>query len=299
MRKIKIIADSCADMTKEMLETYDIDYAKMSSFCNGVESPAITTWSADEVHAFYEGMRKGNRITTAQVSVEEFTRVFTKYINEGYDIVYIGCSLKQSSSVSTGSVVANKLMEENEGVKIECVDSRNSSLGIAMLAIEASKMVKEGKTVEEIVEGVVALRKKVNQFVTVHSLTTLKRAGRVKGPAAFFGNLLGVKPILISDADGEQTAYKKVKGRQNSFNEIVSMLKEKMNGNEDQTVYVAHSDCSQEEVDMLVNMVKEKINCKDVVVGYIGPIIGGSVGPDTVGIWAYGDEVTFRVGDVK
>ena len=299
MRKIKIIADSCADMTREMLEANDVDYAKMSSFCNGVESPAITTWGADEVHEFYEGMRKGNRVTTAQVSVEEFNNIFTKYINEGYDIIYIGCSLKQSSSVSTGTVVASKLMEENEGVKIACVDSRNSSLGIAMLVIEAAKMVKEGKSFEEIVDGVVALRKKVNQFVTVHSLTTLKKAGRVKGPAAFFGNLLGVKPILISDADGEQTAYKKVKGRQNSFNEIVSMLKERMNGNENQTVYVAHSDCSQEEVDLLVSIIKEKINCKDIVVGFIGPIIGGSVGPDTVGIWAYGDEVTFKVGDVK
>lgn len=299
MRKIKIIADSCADMTREMLEANDVDYAKMSSFCNGVESPAITTWGADEVHEFYEGMRKGNRVTTAQVSVEEFNNIFTKYINEGYDIIYIGCSLKQSSSVNTGTVVASKLMEENEGVKIACVDSRNSSLGIAMLVIEAAKMVKEGKSFEEIVDGVVALRKKVNQFVTVHSLTTLKKAGRVKGPAAFFGNLLGVKPILISDADGEQTAYKKVKGRQNSFNEIVSMLKERMNGNENQTVYVAHSDCSQEEVDLLVSMIKEKINCKDIVVGFIGPIIGGSVGPDTVGIWAYGDEVTFKVGDVK
>lgn len=299
MRKIKIISDSCADMTKEILETYDIDYAKMSSFCNGIESPAITTWSKEEAHEFYEVMRKGTRITTAQVSIEEFTNIFTKYINEGYDIIYIGCSLKQSSSVNTGSVVAKKLMEENEGVKIECVDSQNACLGIAMLAIEAAKMVKEGKSFEEIVDGVYGLRKKVNQFVTVHSLTTLKKAGRVKGPAAFFGNLLGVKPIIISDAEGDQTAYKKVKGRQNSFNEIVALLKERMNGNVEQTVYVAHSDCSQEEVDLLVNMVKEQIGCKDIVVGYIGPIIGASIGPDAVGIWAFGEEVTFKSGDAK
>ena len=219
MRKIKIIADSCADLTRDMIEKYDVDYVKMSVFKNGVENSALTTWTGEEVHEFYDFMRNGGKVTTAQVSIEEFTNVFTKYINDGYDIVYIGCSLKQSSSVNTGTVVAKKLMEENEGVKIECVDSRNSSLGIAMLVIEAAKMADEGKSVEEIVERVVSLRKKVNQFVTVHSLTTLKKAGRVKGPAAFFGNLLGVKPILISDADGEQTAYKKVKGRQNSFNE--------------------------------------------------------------------------------
>jgi len=299
MRKIKIIADSCADMTKEMLEAYDVDYVKMSTFRDGVEYPALTTWTPEEVHDFYEFMRKGGRVTTAQVSMDEFNNVFTKYINEGYDIVYIGCSLKQSSSVNTGAVVAKRLMEENEGVKIECVDSRNSSLGIAMLVMEAANMAKAGNTVEEIVERVVSLRKKVNQFVTVHSLTTLKRAGRVKGPAAFFGNLLGVKPILISDADGEQTAYKKVKGRQNSFNEIVAMLSATITNPEEQTVYVAHTDCSKEEVDLLVKMVKEQIKCKDVYVGFIGPIIGGSVGPDTIGLFAYGNDVTFKVGDMK
>ena len=299
MRKIKIIADSCADMTKEMLEAYDVDYAKMSYFRDGVEYPAITTWSPEEIHEFYDFMRKGSRVTTAQVSMDEFNRIFTQYINEGYDIVYIGCSLKQSSSVNTGSVVAKRLMEENEGVRIECVDSRNSSLGIAMLVMEAAKMAKAGNTVDEIVERVVYLRKRVNQFVTVHSLTTLKKAGRVKGPAAFFGNLLGVKPILISDADGEQTAYKKVKGRQNSFNEIVALLKEATKDTENEVIYFAHSDCPQEEVDLLVKMIKEEINCKEVYVGYIGPIIGGSVGPDTVGIFGYGTEVTFKVGDVK
>ena len=45
--------------------------------------------------------------------------------------------------------------------------------------------------------------------------------------------------------------------------------------------------------------MKEQINCKDIYIGYIGPIVGGSVGPDTVGLWAYGDEVTFRVGETK
>lgn len=299
MRKIKIIADSCADMTQEMLNAYDVDYVKMSTFRDGVEYPAITTWTDEEVHDFYEFMRKGGRITTAQVSMEEFTTVFTKYINEGYDIVYIGCSLRQSSSVNTGAVVAKKLMEENEGVRIECIDSRNSSLGIARLVMEASDMAKDGKSVDEIKERIEFLRQRVNQFVTVHSLTTLKKAGRVKGPAAFFGNLLGVKPILISDADGEQTAYKKVKGRQNSFSEIVTLMKEAFNDNEDEVMYVVHADCAKEEVDLLVSMVKEQIKCKDIVVGYIGPIIGGSVGPDTIGLYAVGAEVTFKVGDIK
>ena len=297
MRKVKIITDSCADLTAEQLERYNIDYAKMTTVYEGKETPARLTWTADEAHALYNIMRDGNRITTAQVSVEEFTRVFGIYLTLDMDILYIGCSSKQSGSVNTGFVVAKKLMEEYEGSRIVCVDSLNASMGEGMLAIEAAKMANVGASIDEIEKHVLSVRKNVNQYVTVHSLDALKRAGRVKGPAAFFGNLMGVKPILISDANGDQAAYKKVKGRQNSFEEIVAMLKSSIIEPENQVIYFTHADCSQDEVDSLVGLIKREIPCKGVEVGFIGPIIGASIGPDAVGIWGFGQEVTFKNGD--
>lgn len=297
MRKVKIITDSCADLTAEQLERYNIDYAKMTTVYEGKESPAKLTWTAEEVHEFYNIMRDGKRITTAQVSVEEFTRVFELYLSQGMDIVYVGCSSKQSGSVNTGFVTSKKLMEKYEGSKIVCIDSLNASIGIGMLAIEAAKMANVGASIDEIEKHVLSVRKNVNQYVTVHSLDALKRAGRVKGSAAFFGNLMGVKPILISDANGDQAAYKKVKGRQNSFEEIVAMLKASIVEPENQVIYFTHADCSQDEVDSLVELIKREIPCKGVEVGFIGPIIGASIGPDAVGIWGFGQEVTFKNGD--
>ena len=297
MRKVKIITDSCADLNAEQLTRYDIDYAKMSTVYNGVESPALLTWSEDEAHALYNIMRDGNRITTAQVSVEEFQRIFELYLKQDMDIVYIGCSSRSSGSVNTGFVVAKKMMERYPEGKIICIDSLNASVGIGMLAIEAAKMANEGESAEEIEAHILSVRKKVNQYVTVHSLDALKRAGRVKGSAAFFGNLMGVKPILISDANGDVVAYKKVKGRQKSFEEIVALLKASMIEPEKQVVYLTHADCAKEEIDGLVALIKQEIPCLDVEVGYIGPIIGASIGPDAVGIWGFGQEVTYKIGD--
>ncbi len=297
MRKVKIVTDSCADLTGKQLEKYNIDYAKMFTVYEGKETAAELTWSPEEAHEFYNVMREGNRITTAQVSVEEFNRVFEMYLKLGMDIVYIGCSSKQSGSVNTGFVTAKKLMERYEGSTIACIDSLNASIGIGMLAIEAAKMANSGASVREIEEHIISVRKKVNQYVTVHSLDALRRAGRVKGAAAFFGNLMGVKPILISDANGTQAAYKKVKGRQKSFEEIVALLKASMIEPEKQVVYLTHADCAKEEIDGLVELIRKQIPCLDVEVGYIGPIIGASIGPDAVGIWGFGQEVTYKIGD--
>ena len=294
MRPVKILTDSCSDLSRELREKYDIDYARMKTVYNGKEEWASLDFEFYTPRQLYDIMRQGNRILTTQVPPDEFTRIFTAYLDQGFDIIYIGCSLKQSGSVNTGAVVARTLLESRPDANIYCVDSMNACMGEGLLAIRGAGYRDQGLSAKEIYDRLIAERKTINQYVTVHSLDYLKRAGRVKASAAFLGNLLGVKPILIADAKGSQVAFKKVKGRQNSFHEIVTMLKDSIIDAESQTVYLSHADCPAEEVDSVVSLLKEEVHCKDVYVNYIGPIIGASIGPDAIGIWAIGKEITFE-----
>jgi DegV family protein with EDD domain len=299
MEKIKILTDSCSDLSGALLERYGIDYARMNTVYQGKEKAASLTWEEYTPKALYDIMRKGERITTTQVPVNEFMRIFKKYLDEGFDIIYIGCSSKQSGSVNTGTVAAKDILKDYPLARITCIDSLNASIGEGMLAIYAAELAASGKWYDDVVKEVMAARNRVNQYVTVHSLDTLKRAGRVKASSAFFGNLMGVKPILISDVNGEQTPVKKVRGRVKSFEEIVTLLAESLEKPEEQTVYLAHADCSQEEVEMLKKMISERIKCRDICTVYIGPIIGASIGPDAVGVWGFGKEITYRVWEAK
>ena len=297
MRKVQIITDTCCDLTPELMEQYGIDYARMNTVYEGKESPAELSWTPTEVHEFYENIRKGGRYTTTQVPVEEYDRIFRKYLEQGSDIVYIACSTKQSGSVNTAKVLAKKLEAEYEGAKILCMDSMRSAIGEGLLAIEAAKLSAAGQGAEEIYSAIEKIRNTALEFCAVHTLEYLHRAGRVKGSAAFFGNLFGVKPIIIADAEGNQAAYKKVKGRDASITEIVNLLKEKIRKPEEQTVFLAHADCKPEEVSALKERIQKEIPCKDIYVCYIGPIIGASVGPDAISVFALGEEVTFVGGE--
>jgi EDD domain protein, degV family len=294
MNKVKIITDSCSDLSGELLTKYDIDYAKMTTVCEGVQQEASLLWEYYSPKELYDKIRNGIKVTTTQVPPEEFTRIFDLYIND-YDIVYIGCSTKQSGSVNTAAVIAKQYKEKYPDSSIYCIDSLNASIGEGMLAIKASEMRDEGKSAKEIFDSVSAMRNNVREFITVHTLEYLRRCGRVKATAAFFGNLMGVKPILISDANGAQTPVKKVKGRKNSFAEIVNLMKENITDSEKQTIYLVHADCDPAEIEALKNETLSKIKCKDVLPLYIGPIIGASVGPDAIGLFAFGTEVTYAV----
>ncbi|MGN1103398.1 MAG: DegV family protein [Candidatus Coproplasma sp.] len=284
MQNYIILTDSCSDLGKDVREMYGIDYVQMNIVYDGKELPASLDWDLYTPQELYNIMRGGTRVTTNQVPVQTFNTVFTKYLEEGKDIIYIGCSSALSGSVNTGKVVADELNEKYSKNKIYVIDSLNSCLGEGLMTIDAAIMRKEGKSAAEVAEYIEANKLKYQQFCSVDDLTYLKRAGRVKASAAFFGNLFGVKPILISNRQGENVALKKVKGRKNSLDEIFNMAKASIVSPETQTVAVVHADCVKD-AEYLKNRIESELGVKEVYVNYIGPIIGASAGPGTVAIF--------------
>lgn len=290
MATIKIVTDTNSHLNRPLREKYDIDYMKMCNIMNGESIPADTDWEGRwTCHEFYELLKK-TVITTTQVPIEEFRKYFTACLEAGQDVIYVGCSLPLSSSVNTGTVVARELLEKYPDRKIVCIDSKNCCLGEGQVAVYAAELRNAGKSVEEIVAAVEDMRKHVNQYVTVGSLDMLKRAGRIKGAKAFFGNLFGVKPILMSDSNGQNVAITKAKGRKASLDKLIELIKESVINPEEQTVYIDHADCPED-----AEYLKEKameLGFKDAAISTMCSVVGACIGGGAIGISCIGKEVT-------
>ncbi len=296
MRKIKVITDSCSEIPKEWREKYDIDYAFMSIIWNGKEYKADVDWTEFSPKDFYNALRNHENIITSQVSIPEFERIFNKYADD-CDIVYVACSSALSASVNYAMKVAEGIMEQHPGCKIRCVDTKMGVGGIALIAVEVAKYAAEGHTVDEVAEYTEKISPTMQQWATIDTLTYLKRAGRVKAGAAFFGNLFGIKPIIISDATGINYAIKKVKGRKNALDECINSLKENIcyEGNpypvSEQTIYLGNADCI-EDAEYCKARIMEEIKPKEVFINTIGPIVGTTTGPTTIAMYGFGKPVT-------
>ena len=139
MNKVKIITDACSDISKEWREKYDIDYAPLTLVWNDKEVPATCDWDHYSAKEFYDAMRAGAKIKSNQASVSTFEELYNKYLDECYDIVYVGCSSALSGTYSVGATVAKSIMENREGAKIFTVDGKIASGGLAIMAVEAAK----------------------------------------------------------------------------------------------------------------------------------------------------------------
>ena len=285
MNKIALFGDSTCDLTPELRKARDIDYVRMlvnwtDKDKKNHEIYASLDWDVLSPKEYYQLMRDGYVIYTSQVTEQEFDEKFLPHLKNGNLAVRLA---------------QEKYSKEYPNSKIIVIDSLCSCMGQGLMILHAADLRDAGKTIEDIAEEIEKTKLCYNQAATVEDLSTLAKHGRVKAAKAFFGNLFGVKPIIISDVKGNNYAVEKAKGRRNALVRLAEIVKERVIKPETQICYVSHADAKQEDVDLVVSKIKE-IGFKEVIVGDLGPIISASCGPATFGIYYFGKEET-RVGE--
>ena len=289
MRDFVILTDSTSDLSLELRQQYGIDYVPMQYVVDGEEYAASLDWESHSCKDFYDLMRKGTRVFTTQVPKDVFCAACSKALDEGKDVVYIACSSALSASVNMAKLAAEEIVKDYPGANIFCIDSLISSLGQGYLAMEAARKRAAGMSAEETANYIESIKLQINQCGTVGSLEYLRRAGRVKASKAFFGNLFGVKPLIISDRKGQNYAYKKAKGAVNARIAIAEHLIEAANGQYGELL-LTHADCL-EDIQLLRDEILKRAPFQKVTINAIGPIVGASVGPGTVIAFCHGTEV--------
>ena len=291
-----IITDTCSDLNKDIRVKYDIDYVPMSYTCDEKTYLGDLDWNELSAHDFYELMRNGKRIFTSQVSVTHTKEKLEKYLNEGKDILYLSCSSELSKSYDVVRNVVSEFSPNYPNSKIIVIDTLRACMALGLLCITASELRSQGKSIDEVASWIKENMATCHMEATVENLKYLKQAGRVSAASAFFGGLLNIKPILIEDAQGRNFAVEKVKGRITSLERLVERTVEQFKDVAHQKVFISHADCLDDALklkDMLINALGNI----EIELSYIGPIVGASVGPNTMGVFFYGTEVTVNKED--
>lgn len=289
MKDYVILADSTCDLPLALRQQYGIEYVPMQYTVDEVEYNASLDWESHQPKEYYDLMRGGKRVFTSQVLRETYHKAFSDAIEAGKDLIYISCSSALSASINLARLVAEELNAQQSETRIYCVDSLISSLGQGYLAMEASRKREAGMSAAETAAYIESIKLCINQCGTVASLEYLRRAGRVKASKAFFGNLFGVKPLLISDRKGQNYAFKKAKGAVNARIAIAEHIVEAANGVYDELL-ISHADC-EEEMELLKAEILKLAPFQKVTTSIIGPIVGASVGPGTIIAFCHGTEV--------
>lgn len=284
--KTIIFTDSCCDLPIKFVKENNIEVMELRVNLKGEDIPDDLGESIN-YKDFYKLIRNGEIPTTSQVNIGEFQEKFEKYVNEGYSIIYIGFSSALSGCINSARLAAENIKLDNKNADIRIIDSKSASMGLGLLVFYAAKMLKEGKSRDQIVNWIEENKLRVNHWFTVDDLNHLKRGGRISSSVAIVGTMLSIKPIMHVDNEGRLIPVSKVKGRKKSIKVLQEKIAEKIVNPEEQTIFISHGDCL-EEAEHLKELITSEIKVKDVIINNIGPVVGSHSGPGTIALFFTG-----------
>ena len=287
MNEYVIITDSSADLSDQMAKELGVEVLPLAF---NMGNATYRNWPDNremDPARFYKQLREGGSATTSAVNVSEYTDCIEPHLEAGRDVLVMAFSSGLSATCHSARIAAEELGERHPDRKVYVVDTLAASLGQGLLVWYAARMKNEGKSIDEVRDWVEDNKLHLCHWFTVDDLHFLKRGGRISPTTAMLGTMLSIKPVMYVDNEGHLIKVGTARGRNASLKALVDHMAETAIDPGSQTVFISHGDCLAD-AEKVAADVKARFGVKDVVINYVGPVIGAHSGPGTLALFFLG-----------
>jgi DegV family protein with EDD domain len=276
MSKVAIVTDSTANIPENILQEYGIYVV-----------PLKVIWGEEVLNdgidisptAFYERLAASDTMpTTSQVTVGEFSQLFSKLHADGYEILAILISDALSGTIASAIQAKADLPE----AKIELVDSKSTITELAFQVLVGARAAQSGGSLADCKAAVEKARENSGVVFAVDTMEFLHRGGRIGGGKRFLGTLLNIKPILTV-TDGKVDALDQARTRKKALVRLVEIVAERVAGKPNLRLGVSHAN-DPEEAEKFLEMAANQLHPVETLVTELSPAIGAHVGPGTLAL---------------
>ena len=283
MATIRIVADSSCDLSAELKEKNQIATIPLCIIMEEETYFDGESITPDQIYLWSDA----NKLTpkTAAVPYDKAVEVLEPFMKDGDEIIYIGLSEQMSTTCNIIRLIASDYNYH----KLHVIDSMSLSTGIGVQLLYAAQLVREGKSVSEIIELVENRRSKVRASFVVETLTYLARGGRCKPVTALLGNTLKLKPQIVVER-GAMGVSRKYRGKQSSvILKYVRDLEDSLLHADPTCVFITHSGCEDELLEEVQAYLKSLNHFENIYTTRAGGSISCHCGPGTLGVLFYAD----------
>lgn len=280
MSTVRIVTDSTIDVSKEILDEYEITVVPLSIT---IDSNTYTDGVDLTPNEFIKMMMDSDELPkSSQPPTGKFLEVYDNLSKDGSSIISIHMTKGMSGTMQSAQGAA-----QMSAADVTVVDSMFISKALGFQVLEAAKMAKNGYTKEQILQRVEEIRKNTTLYITVDTLDNLVKGGRIGKGKALIGSLLNIKPIA-SLQDGVYTPIGKVRSQSQAIKYLVKQFADDVKGKTVKAVGIAHADAFD-----LASKLKQAIadinpNCP-VDISFTTPVISTHTGPGAIGFMFFAE----------
>lgn len=272
--RIAISAESTIDMPKEMLKEYDIHTLPFTILLG---DKAKLDGNIEPKEIFEYVLINKVLPKTSAVNEYQYEEHFKKILKKNDAIIHFSLSSEMSSAYFNACKVADNMNN------VYVVDTRSLSTGIALQAIYASKLVKEGLEPNEIVEKVKERIPYTQASFVLSRLDYLYKGGRCNAMQLLGSNLLKIHPQIIV-SEGKMDAHKKFRGNMSSvvFKYVEATLEE-FNNPDLEEVFITYTTANLDVISEIKNILVAR-GFKNIHITTAGATISSHCGEHCLGI---------------
>ena len=287
MREYVIMTDSSCDLPAALAEQMELVVLPLSVL---IEDKTYVNYLDEREIAFkdiYAKLRTKCPAKTSAVNMSQFLDPMESLLSEGKDVLYIGFSSGLSGTYNAGAAAAAELRDKYPEREILTVDSLCASMGQGLLVWHAWQRKQAGETMEQVRDWLEANKLHLCHWFTIDDLMFLKRGGRVSAATAVVGSMLSIKPVMHVDDEGHLIKVSTARGRKASIKALADEAGKRGIDLKNQVVFISHGDCI-EDANFLADIMRDRFHVKDVIISYVGPVIGAHSGPGTIALFFLG-----------
>lgn len=283
-----LFVDSDSDMTPEICAKYGAHLIIMPYTINNKEIRPYIDFEKFNGKEFYDILRSGTLPVTAALPPQAYIDYFEPEFKKGNDILYVHFSSAMSGTFNSMRLALEELKEKYPERQLFTVDTKSITAGAYGVAIEVLDLYKAGKSIEEIQKWAEIEVDKFPIYFYADNLKFFAKSGRVSGFKAFMGGLVGIKPIIHVNSNGQMVSIDKGRGRQLALKKIVDYVLNLQDHIEDHRVVIGHTDALPLAEELAEMLQKEFNHTLRIEYVEVNPTIGGHCGPDCIGVCFHG-----------
>lgn len=284
---VSIIADAVSNLFPEIIEQKNLNVRVMSMHLTIGDKEYNCYNDKIDIKEFspiyFQMMAEGHKASTTLVNTFEFSEAFKEEIAKGNKVVCFSMAKGISGTYNCALQAAKEINDEYKEEMVHVIDTMTAGLGEGMQVINADKLVKEGKSFEEIVELCEKYKLNVRSDFTVDDIKFLLSTGRVSRLLAKFANLINIKVLLKHNDKSEIAFAGSVIGRKNSIKKLAKLVLDKIDLNVEQTVYITHC-ASLEEAKWFGDLLISG-GIKDIEIYDYDLVSGAHIGPKSLAVF--------------
>lgn len=279
-KKIAVIA--CSNACLDYIDhPYDIKTFRSALHLGDETYLDFVDISADD---FYKRLEEDKSIfpRSSYYPVGKMVEMYEDLVKEGYEKAIVISISKKMSGIYNAAIMASN---EVDDLEVKVFDSKTLAYPEALMALEASRMIEEGKDFEEIFDTLNYIKENNRIYFAVNTLTYLVKNGRIGNASGFIGNALKIKPVLTIE-DGEVDTVEKIRTFKKAVEKLIELYHTETKGKK-VLPFIIHANNSETSDYIKKRLLEADSSLKDVISLPLTAVVGAHAGPKTVGLGYY------------